>query len=98
MYWQPLIGGDPTRHRLSRAAGMLSTLSGAVAEITIGIAIISVDHPLFTHTAGVVFLVLAALTCLMCTTLVTNKGRRPVSSTRRLPPARPIARGPIEDS
>lgn len=104
LYWQPLIGGDPTRHRLAHRTRRASALGGTVAEVALGIAIITFSQPLDrintladTHAAGTVFLILAGLTCLMCVTLMARAGRRPVRRIRAVRPVRPVSVGGSTD-
>jgi cytochrome c oxidase assembly factor CtaG len=84
LYWQPLIGGEPSRWRLSHQARMASALAGTGVEAALGIAMMTFSQPLSpintlgdTHAGGTVFLVLALSTCAMCSTVMT-RSRRPV--------------------
>lgn len=90
LYWQPLVGGDPSRWRLSHRACMTSTMTGTVVEGALGIAMMTFRQPLDpvntlsdTHAAGAFFVIIATLTCVMCATAITKMTRRP--TTRRVP-------------
>ena len=82
LYWQPLMGGDPTRWRLSHRARMTSTLSGTVVECVLGVAIMTFRQPLSpldtladTHMAGTFFLILAPVTCGLCVRVMPRDRR-----------------------
>jgi cytochrome c oxidase assembly factor CtaG len=83
LYWQPLIGGDPTRRRLAHRARMTSTLTGTTAECILGVAIVSFRRPFDpintlgdTHAAGAALVVLALVTCGLCATVMAGQSRR----------------------
>jgi putative copper resistance protein D len=85
LYWQPLIGADPSRWRLSHRARMTSAVTGTGVEGALGIAMMTFRQPLDpintvgdTHAAGAFFVIVAALTCVMCATAMTKMSRRPI--------------------
>jgi cytochrome c oxidase assembly factor CtaG len=99
LYWQPLIGGDPSRWRLSHRGRMTSVVTGTVVEGALGMAIMTFRQPLDpintlrdTHAAGAFFLVVAVLSCVLCATAMTKMGRRPDTPRAQLAGAR--AAGP----
>jgi putative copper resistance protein D len=75
LYWQPLVGGDPSRWRLSHRACVLSTGTGALSELLLGVAVVASYGPL-TPVAGGVLLLLAALTCGMCSLVIARRPAR----------------------
>lgn len=77
LYWQPLVGGDPSRWRMSHRAKAGSALSGTAVECLLAIAIINFRRPLDpintladTHMAGLFFLIITGLTCGLSTCFV----------------------------
>lgn len=83
LYWQALIGGDPSRRRLSHRTRTASTVIGTASECVLGVAIMTFRRPLDpintlsdTHAAGVAFVVLALLTCGLCTAVMAGRSRR----------------------
>ena len=70
LYWQPLIGGDPSRWRLSPRARTVSMVAGTASECVLGVIMMDFHRPLDpvsslggTHLAGLTFLLLAVSTC-----------------------------------
>src|SRR5581483_11262517 len=66
LYWQPIIGRDPSRWRLSHRSRMVSMLGVTAAECLLGVVMITFARPLDpvsslsdTHRAGLTFLVLS---------------------------------------
>ena len=98
LYWQPLVGGDPSRWRLSQRAKAMSALSGTLVECLLGIAIVTFRQPFDsvntladTHMAGVFFVIMALVVCGLTTCFVVLDGpTRHFRITRERPEAWPI--------
>jgi putative copper resistance protein D len=75
LYWQPLIRGDPSRWRLSHRSCVTSTAGGALSECVLALAVVTRHGPLGPP-AAVVLLMLAALTCGMCTVVIARRSPR----------------------
>jgi len=93
LYWQPLIGGDPTRWRLSQRACVISTTGGAASELILGAALLTSHGPL-DPSAGAVLLASAFVTCSMCGAVIARRPLRmprlPALDTRSMGPVRAL--------
>jgi cytochrome c oxidase assembly factor CtaG len=83
LYWQALLGGDPSRRRLSHRTRRASTLIGTAFECVLGVAIMTFRRPLDpintlsdTHAAGAAFVAFALLSCGLCTAVMVRRSRR----------------------
>jgi cytochrome c oxidase assembly factor CtaG len=77
LYWQPLIGGDPTRWRLSPPVRILAVFLGMPFEAFLGIAIRMLTQPIDpintlanTQSAGQTFWILAMLASSLCIAVI----------------------------
>lgn len=77
LYWQPLVGADPTRWRLSHPARILATMIGMPFEAFLGIAVYMTRTPIDpintlanTRAAGQTFWILAMTVTGVCLTVM----------------------------
>jgi cytochrome c oxidase assembly factor CtaG len=91
LYWQPLVGGDPSRRRLSYPARILTLVVGGPVEALLGVALVVLPYRLSpansvaqTNDAGRLFLILAMLVTGLWTGYVLASWlRRSVLETKR---------------